>query len=150
MHGRFFRFMHGAALATCLTSLAPAFAQNSVLVQPGTVTGSFSARVTVTGKDTQVLKVPSGRVARITDIIFGGGRSSPGLQCWVEVTCGGTSSIDVTVQGGQFHHLALNNGLGCSSGAQITAHWYQDTIPSGEYCNAAPYIVIRGYYFTVP
>lgn len=150
------RINWGSLLLMACGSVASvlAYAQVSVLVQPGTVTGSFHAADFAGNASANVLlTVPSGRTARITDVLMHSSLVQLGRRCLVRVSCG-SQQLFFMGEGGTSLHTPLNNGLGCTAGSTVEASFFSAAgsgIPADQHGGSdAPFVTVRGYYVTVP
>src|SRR5436190_10613964 len=117
----------GRSLAAFLVAFCGiAQAQVSVLSQPGTVIGSFTANAAppTDGSHTGLLTVPVGRAARVTDIWLSNRANS---YCIVHLDMGDYQPIfDVVIQPRSTQHFAMLNGFGLVAGSTLYVNVQSD------------------------
>ena len=146
-----------------LVSSAGAHAQVSVLTQPGTVVGSLSAQnwVGPSTSLTTLYTVPAGKTARVTDVMIWGGDIAAGHACSITLYCDTSAETNLVyfmAEAGKSTLYPFNNGIACGAGGNIVAYYYQNsantaagtTCGSGGAGNNTPWVMLRGYLYTVP
>jgi hypothetical protein len=136
------------AAAALLLSGTAAFAQISVIQQPGTVHASWTGFGQSFQNEQAVLyTVPADRYARLTDLIVTS-RHSTGLCYFTLHGAGGNLvSYEIVVPPASTLHIPFNNGPGFAPGDQISVS--RSNRIAGQ---CADYLLFtaRGYLFTVP
>lgn len=157
-------FKHAPALLASIATFvlsASAHAQVSVLTQPGTVVGSLSAQNWIDSSPTTLYSVPTGKTARVTDVVIWGGDIAAGHACSVVLYCdtsAGTNLVYFMTEAGKSNLYPFNNGIACGAGGNIVAYYYQNvpnstagtTCGNGGNGNNTPWVIVRGYLYTVP
>jgi hypothetical protein len=135
-------------------------AQNSVITQPGTVVGSLTGQNWISNSATTLYTVPAGKTARVTDVIVWGGDVAPGRTCSIALYCdtsSGSNLVYFMADAGKSTLYPFNNGIACGAGGNIQAYYYNNatyTVANG--CgnggggNNTPWVIVRGYLYTVP
>ncbi|WP_085316330.1 hypothetical protein [Derxia lacustris] len=146
-----------AALAT-----GSAFAQVATIAQPGNIVGTFQGQnwVNTLAAPTTLYTVPTGKSARITDLIVWGGDIAAGRTCSIVLYCSnasGSNLIYVMADAGKSTLYNFNNGLSCKAPGKFVSYSYNNSVyTSATGCgdggggSNTPWLILRGFLYTNP
>jgi hypothetical protein len=139
-----------AFLAGVMLLAPPSLAQLSVIVQPGTVTGSFFHYGDSVGAGyTNLYTVPASRYARLTDVIATASSTSfPSTLCYFQILSGSAlHTAEIVVPPQSTIHIPFNNGPAFGPGEAIVM---TRSNRIAAQCPGYIQFTVRGYLFTVP